>query len=221
MKKTFYKDFALYFNFHSSNSHKVIGNWIWDNSEHPRTEHEFVARSKDTIADYNNISKIVWGCTLRDEPVKLEKVTKQDVDYLNKLLRELGYNFTFKPEERDPDFYIRTSLYCDTSKDREFYGTLDEAKAFADKNELDRLGARDSFVIYDTDGNAVAWRRWAKGGFKPGAAAKEEENGFFQGWDGFLAPWENIGPDENFATLAELNEWRERHEIGGWQDKRE
>ena len=220
MKKTFYKGCALYFNFHSSNFREVIGGWLWDNNERFHTENEFVARGKDAVADLNNISKIVWY-TRNGNPVKLEKVTRQDVDHLNKVLRESGYNFALDPEERDPDFHIRTSLYCDTSEDREFYGTLDEAKAFADKKELDRLGARDSFVIYDTDGNAVAWRRWSKGGFKPGAASGEEENGFFQGWDGFLAPWKNIGPDENFATLAELNEWRERHEIGGWQDKRE
>lgn len=42
------------------------------------------------------------------------------------------------------------------------------------------------------------------------AADREEENGFFQGWFGFLGPWENIGQDEDFPTLAEVRKERER-----------
>lgn len=152
--------------------------------------------------DWDAIEKII-----EEKSAPLEKVTEQDVIRANEIIRELGFGVTLAPEERDPDFYVDGIYY---EQDTDFYGTLDEAKAFVDTHEFARVRAKNSLVIYDECGNAVAVRRWYKGKFKPGAADREEENGFFQGWFGFLGPWENIGQDEDFPTLAEVRKERER-----------
>lgn len=107
-----------------------------------------------------------------------EKVTDEDIRRFNGLLGKLGCEITAGPNEKSPDFFLRSDC-------REIghgvRGTLEEAKAEAD----DFFFSGKDGMIYTYDGEPVAIKRWL-------------------GRERRFADWADVAPDDHIPHFGPI-----------------